>query len=91
MLTRIDLLKALNYGAFKYLLHKGILNTFINKVLRIVREKGYNHIFGVYNLPDRQKVEWDYEFRCDDKRFGISVHDGWKLYVFVIYKLEYHD
>ena len=85
MLTRIDLLKALNYGAFKYLLHKRILNTFINKVLRIVREKGYDRIFGVVTRH-QQKVERDYKFRYYGNRFIISIYDGWKLYVFVIYK-----
>lgn len=87
MLTRIDLLKALNYGAFKYLLHKGILNTFINKVLRIAREKGYNRVFGVVTRHER-RVERDYEFRYYGNRYVINIHDGWKLYVFVIYKLE---
>lgn len=87
MLTRTDLLKALDYGAFKYLLHKGSLNTFINKVLRIVREKGYNRIFGVVTRH-KQKVERDYEFGYYGNRSVISIYYGWKLYAFVIYKLE---
>lgn len=86
-ITRTDLLKALDYGAFKYLLHKGILNIFINKVLRIAREKGYNRIFGVVTRS-KQKFERDYEFRYYGNRSVINIHDGWKLYVFVIYKLE---
>ena len=71
MLTRIDLLKALDYGAFKYLLHKGILNIFINKILRIVREKGYNYIVGII-IRHQQKVERDYKFTYYDNGFVVS-------------------